>query len=166
MDRVQGVGCRKPAQVAWLTYLCTRPMTTDPKVTTLLKILIGVAWIDGQIQPEEREYLHRIAKEKGLENEPELQPLLQEFRPVKAAECYSWVNEYLGDQPTSEACQQLIEAISGLIYSDGTVDTSEAKLLTDLQLLDTAHPPSESVKSSMLTAIRNIYQRWVATLNA
>jgi uncharacterized tellurite resistance protein B-like protein len=58
-------------------------MTTDPKVTTLLKILIGVAWIDGQIQPEEREYLHRIAEEKGLENEPELQPLLHELRPVK-----------------------------------------------------------------------------------
>jgi uncharacterized tellurite resistance protein B-like protein len=141
-------------------------MTTDPKVTTLLKILIGVAWIDGQIQPEEREYLHRIAKEKGLENAPELQPLLHESRPVKAAECYGWVHEYLGDQPTAEACQELIESISGLIYSDGTVDTSEAKLLTDLQLLNTTYPPSESVKSSVLTAIRNIYQRWVATLNA
>ncbi|XHX80416.1 MAG: TerB family tellurite resistance protein [Stenomitos frigidus ULC029] len=140
-------------------------MTTDPKIKTLLKILIGVAWIDGQIQPEERAYLHRIAKENGLENEPEIQPLLHELRAVKSAECYSWVNEYLGDRPTSEACQQLIESISGLVYSDGTVETSEAKLLADLQLLDTAHHSSESVKNSVLTAIRNVYQRWVSTLN-
>jgi uncharacterized tellurite resistance protein B-like protein len=140
-------------------------MTSDPHVKTLLKILIGVAWIDGQIQPEERDYLHNIVKEKGLENEPEIQPLLYEFRPVKAAECYGWVKEYLGEHPTSEACQQLIEAISGLIYSDGTVDTSEAKLLTDLQLLDPAQASTESDKSPVLTAIRGVYQRWISTLN-
>ena len=140
-------------------------MTTDPKLKTLLKILIGVAWIDGQIQPEEREYLHKIVKEKGLENEPEIQPLLYEFRPIKATECYGWVKEYLGEHPTSEACQQLIEAISGLIYSDGTVDTSEAKLLTDLQLLDPAQAASEPGKSPVLTAIRGVYQRWISTLN-
>ena len=140
-------------------------MTTNPKLKTLLKILIGVAWIDGQIQPEEREYLHKIAEEKGLENEPDIQPLLYEFRPVKAAECYDWVKDYLGEHPTSEACQQLIEAISGLIYSDGTVDTSEAKLLTDLQLLDPAHAASEPGKSPVLRAIRSIYQRWLSSLN-
>jgi uncharacterized tellurite resistance protein B-like protein len=141
-------------------------MTTDPKTKTLLKILIGVAWIDGQIQPEEREYLHRVVKEKGLENEPDIQPLLYEFRPVKPAECYAWVHEYLGDHPTSEACQQLIEAISGLIYSDGTVDTSEAKLLTDLQLLDPTQAGHEPGKSPVLTAIRSVYQRWVSNLNS
>ncbi|XGV99880.1 MAG: TerB family tellurite resistance protein [Leptolyngbya sp. BL-A-14] len=140
-------------------------MTTDSKTKTLLKILIGVAWIDGQIQPEEREYLHRIVKEKGLQNEPEIQPLLYEFRPVKPAECYGWVNEYLGDHPTSEACQHLIEAISGLIYSDGSVDSSEAKLLTDLQHLDPAQVAADPGKSPVLTAIRNVYQRWVSTLN-
>lgn len=141
-------------------------MTTDPNLKTLLKILIGVAWIDGQIQPEEREYLHRIVKEKGLENEPEIQPLLYEFRPVKAAECYGWVSEYLGDRPTSEACQQLIEAISGLIYSDGMVDSAEAKMLTDLQLLDPANTVSETGQSPVLAAIRNVYQRWISTLNS
>lgn len=138
---------------------------TDPNVKTLLKILIGVAWIDGQIQPEEREYLHRIVQEKGLENDSDIQPLLSESRPVKAAECYGWVHEYLGDHPTSEACQQLIESISGLIYSDGTVDSSEAKLLTDLQLLDPAQASLESGKSPVLTAIRKVYQRWISALN-
>ncbi len=132
----------------------------------LLKILIGVAWLDGQIQPEERQYLHRIAQEKGLESEPEIQPLLHEFRPVKPEECYGWVNDYLGDRPTSEGCQQLIEAISGLIYSDGIVDTAEAKMLTNLQQLDPASTASEASHRPVLAAIRNVYQRWVSTLNS
>ncbi len=140
-------------------------MTADPKTKTLIKILIGVAWIDGQIQPEERDYLHRVVKEKGLENDSEIQPLLYEFRAVKSQECYDWVNEYLGDRPTSESCQQLIEAISGLIYSDGTVATAEAKLLTNLQRLDPASEAAEPGKSPVLVAIRNLYQRWVSTLN-
>jgi uncharacterized tellurite resistance protein B-like protein len=137
-------------------------MTLDPQVKNLVKILIGSAWLDGQIQPEEREYLHRIVQEQGVATDPEIQPLLYEFRPVKPEECYRWVQEFLGENPTSEQCQQLIEAISGLIYSDGTVATEEAKLLTDLQLRD---PHSESAASShhsVMTAIRNLYQRWVS----
>lgn len=141
-------------------------MASNPDVKTLLKILIGVAWLDGQIQPEERTYLHRIVSEKGLENEPEIQPLLHEFRAVKPEECYAWVKDYLGDRPTSEACQQLIEAISGLIYSDGIVDSAEAKMLTNLQQLDPASTSSESGYSPVLTAIRNVYQRWLSTLNS
>lgn len=140
-------------------------MISNPNGKTLFKILIGVAWIDGQIQPEERAYLHRIAAEKGLEHEPEIKSLLDESKIVKPEECYGWINEYLGDRPTSEACQQLIEAISGLIYTDGTVDSAEAKILTDLQLLDPAHASSDPVKSPVLTAIRSVYQRWLSTLN-
>lgn len=131
---------------------------------TLVKILIGTAWIDGKIQPEEREYLHRIAKEKGVAEEPDIQPLLYEFRPVAPAECYEWVKQYLGDRPTSEACQQLLEAISGLIYSDGTVATEEAKLLTELQMLDPTNEAGEHASNSVIRAIRNLYQRWVSKL--
>jgi hypothetical protein len=131
-------------------------------VKTLMKILIGTAWIDGKIQPEERDYLHRIAKEKGIANEPEIQPLLYEFRPVQPHECYAWVQEYLGENPTPEACQQLLEAISGLIYSDGTVATEEAKLLTELQTLGPGSGGHTS--NTVVGAIRNLYQSWMAKL--
>lgn len=133
-------------------------------VKTLMKILIGTAWIDGKIQPEEREYLHRIAKEKGVAEEPEIQPLLYEFRPVAPKECYEWVQQYLGDRPTTENCQQLLEAISGLIYSDGTVATEEAKLLTELQTLNPASESGDQANNSVMQAIRNLYQRWMAKL--
>lgn len=138
--------------------------TSTPDVKTLIKILIGTAWIDGKIQPEEREYLHRIAKEKGVAEDPEIQPFLYEFRPVKPTECYEWVRQYLGDRPTSEDCQQLLENISGLIYSDGTVDSEEAKLLTTLQNLDPGSDNGEQASNSVIKAIRKLYQQWVAKL--
>lgn len=77
-------------------------MTTDIK--TLIKILVGVAWLDGKIQPEERQYLYRVAQEKGIAGDSEIQPLLHELRAVKPEECYQWLRDYLGDRPTSETC--------------------------------------------------------------
>jgi hypothetical protein len=139
-------------------------MSVEAKdVKTLMKILIGAAWLDGKIQPEEREYLHRVVREKALENDPELAPFLYEFRPVKPEECYAWVRQYLGDRPTPEDCQQLMEAISGLIYSDGTVANEEAKLLTELQVLE-QEKGGGLEDSSILKAIRGLYQRWVSQL--
>jgi uncharacterized membrane protein YebE (DUF533 family) len=135
---------------------------TNPNVKNLIKILIGAAWLDGKIQPEERDYLHRIAKEKGVANEPEIQPLLYEFRPVKPSECYAWVQEYLGANPSKEACYELLEAISGLIYSDGTVDSEEAKLLNEIQMLDPGNVSQTS--NTVVKAIRNVYQRWISKL--
>lgn len=138
-------------------------MTTPAQTKQLLKILIGTAWIDGKIQPEERDYLHRVAKEQGVANDPDIQPLLYEFKPVQSAECYGWVQEYLGEHPSPETCQQLIEAISGLIYSDGEVANEEAKLLTNLQMIE-ANRGSAQPKD-VLKAIRSLYQRWIDKLD-
>lgn len=128
----------------------------------LLKILIGAAWIDGVIQPEERNYLHRVAKEHNLSQDPEIKPLLQEFVSVKPDQCYDWVRQYLGDRPSAEDCQNLIEASSALIYSDGEVAVEEAKFLHRIQLLtpeDDAGP--EPLQKTALRAIRKLYQNWV-----
>ena len=134
-------------------------------VKTLVKILIGAAWLDGKIQPEERQYLHRIAKEKGVADDREIQPLLHELRSVKPKECYEWVQEYLGDRPTPDTCQNLLEAISGLIYSDGAIADEEAKLLTRLQLLNAEGSHSDSLPEKLLSIIRKLYQRGASQLS-
>lgn len=136
-------------------------MVANSNVKQLVKILIGAAWIDGKIQPEERDYLQRVAKETGVADDPEIQPLLYELRAVPPDECYDWVNDYLGDRPNSEDYQHLIEAISALIYSDGDVATEEAKLLTRLQLLDPASSSPKSGTNNILKAIQKLYRRWV-----
>ncbi|MBW4527959.1 MAG: TerB family tellurite resistance protein [Phormidium tanganyikae FI6-MK23] len=129
---------------------------------TLVKILIGVAWLDGKIQPEERSYLQRIAKEKGVDNDREIQPILYELRSVKSEECYQWVQDYLGEHPTSERCHQLIEAISGLVYIDGSIDSEEANLLTRLQILESE--PASSLHTKVIATIRKLYQHGVSKI--
>jgi len=140
-------------------------MVLDSDIKILLKILVGVAWIDGKIQPEEREYLYRLAKEKDVDNDPELYPWLYEFRTVSPSQCYEWVQEYLGDRPSSEKCQNLIEAISALIYSDSDVTSEEAQLITTIQQLDPANHPPQSIQSTVLGSIQKLYKRWVLKQN-
>ncbi|NJK99786.1 MAG: TerB family tellurite resistance protein [Spirulinaceae cyanobacterium SM2_1_0] len=138
---------------------------TDSETRTkqLFKILIGVAWIDGTIQPEERQYLHQLANERGLAGDREIAALLTEAQPVPAAECYTWLREYLGDPPDRQAYPALVERLSALIYSDGQVDTEEAKLLAELQALDPAQQPPKSGLDKALTAIQSFYRRAVGS---
>ena len=136
----------------------------DTKAKNLMKILIGAAWLDGRIQPEERQYLHQIAQTEGLATDPEIQPLLYELRSVQQPEFYTWLREYLGDRPDTAACQDLIQAISGLIYSDGEVATEEAKLLTKLQSLE-SHSGDYASHSAVIKQIQKLYRRWVVSQN-
>jgi uncharacterized tellurite resistance protein B-like protein len=140
-------------------------MVTDSNVKNLVKILIGAAWIDGRIQPEERQYLREIAQAKGLSTDPEIKPWLYELVPVQPKECYAWVKEYLGDRPSLEDCESLIEAISGLIYSDGEVATEEARLLTKLQELAQLNDSAQPVYNALLRQIQKLYRRWVEVQN-
>ncbi len=140
-------------------------MVTHSNVKNLVKILIGAAWIDGRIQPEERQYLREIAQAKGLANDPEIKPWLYELVPVQPQECYDWVREYLGDRPSLEDCENLIEAISGLIYSDGEVATEEAKLLTTLQDLAKPNESNQPAYTVLLKQIQKLYRRWVEVQN-
>jgi len=136
-------------------------MVKNDSVKNLVKILIGAAWLDGRIQPEERQYIQQVAKETGVAADPELQPLLNEFRAVQPTECYEWVREYLGDRPSPEDSQSLLEAISGLIYRDGEVATEEARFLTKLQSLNSANDSPQPAYSSVLKSIQKLYRRWI-----
>lgn len=136
-------------------------METSSTTKQLVKILIGAAWIDGRIQPEERQYLQKVAAEKGVAEDPEIQPLLNELVAVSPNEFYTWVQAYLGEHPNAEDHQRLIEAISALIYSDGEVALEEAKLLTRLQQLDPSSEGNKSSYSPVLKAIQKLYRRWI-----
>ncbi|MBV8884116.1 MAG: TerB family tellurite resistance protein [Chroococcidiopsidaceae cyanobacterium CP_BM_RX_35] len=136
-------------------------MKKTDTVKKLVKILIGSAWLDGRIQPEERRYLYQIALKGGVATDPEIRPLLNEFKAVPPTQCYEWVRDHLGDHPSLEDHHELIETISGLIYSDGEVAIEEAKLLTRLQ---SAYQEDESPQpgySALLKEVQKLYRRWV-----
>ncbi len=130
-------------------------------VKQLVKILIGAAWLDGKIQPEERTYLNRLAQEKGVAQDPEIYPLLHDLRQVEATECYQWMKDYLGNSPSTADYQNLLESISGLIYSDSDIDTEEAKLLTQLQSLEPKNDTPQPVHNAVIKEIQKLYRRWV-----
>lgn len=136
-------------------------MIKKPDVKQLLKILIAAAWIDGKIQPEERQYLQQIAQEKGIATDPEIKPWLYELVPVKPEKCYEWVKEYLGSSPSAEDCQNLIEEIGGLIYSDGEVAIEEAKLLAVIQDLSNKSESNQKRSNLILKQVQKMYRRWV-----
>ena len=134
-------------------------MNKNTKTQQLIKILMGVAWIDGVIQTEEREYLRRIARAYQVENDPELKPFLSELKPIQAEECYRWLTDYLGENHREEEYQELLEALSGLIYSDGDVPIQEARLLTKLQELDPIYEQSKSPLDKLLEKIQKLYRK-------
>ncbi|MGB3761555.1 MAG: TerB family tellurite resistance protein [Rivularia sp. (in: cyanobacteria)] len=136
-------------------------MIKKPDVKQLLKVLIAAAWIDGKIQPEERQYLQQIAQEKGIATDPEIKPWLYELVPVKPDECFEWIKEYLGNSPTTEDCQNLIQEIGGLIYSDGEVAIEEAKLLAKIQDLSSKSESNQKRSNLILKQVQKMYRRWV-----
>ncbi len=135
-------------------------MLQETDYKALLKILIGVAWIDGRVQTEERDYLLKLAQEHHLAEDSELKPWLYGLRSVSIQECYRWIEEYLGQHPTPEGGNDLIEAISGLIYSDGEVASEEAKLVSRLLTANAAQPKPNPFAESMFKAMQQLYQRW------
>lgn len=136
-------------------------MSTTAKTKQLLKILVGTAWIDGMIQTEEREFLKKMATESGLNNDPEIQSLLSEIKPVTANECYQWLEDYLGDNHRQKDYDDLLEAISALVYSDGDIDIQEAKLLSRLQDLDPEQTSQQSIFDRLLKSIRQLYHQGI-----
>ncbi len=140
-------------------------MIKNPDVKQLLKILIAAAWLDGKIQPEERQYLQQIAQEKNIATDPEIKPWLYELVPVKPEECYEWIKEYLGSSPSAEDCQNLIQEIGGLIYSDGEVGIEEAKLLAKIQDLSDKSESNQKRSNMILKQVQKMYRRWVKVQN-
>ena len=125
----------------------------------ILKILIGAAWIDGVIQPQERAYLRRVAEDFQLADDLEIRPLLTELKPIQPVECYQWLEEYFGENHTVREYHQLLEKISALVYSDGYVDVREAKLIEAIQSCDPVNPDCKnSIWDRMLRKIQKLYK--------
>lgn len=142
-------------------------MASQSDRKTLLKILIGTAWLDGEIQLEERNHLNRVAEEVGLAEDADIRSLLHGLVEVKPQQCYEWVESYLGDHPTLDDCRRLMESISALIYSDGVVDLEEAKLLNHLQTFSlqgfaAKGGPSASISQGFVHTLRQFYRSLLA----
>lgn len=124
----------------------------------LLEILVAIAWIDGEIQPEEREFLEKIAVQQDLKSATELQELLDKYRNSSSDRCYQLLKQYLGSNPQPADYDNLLSAVSKLIYSDDDIATEEASLLTKIQDLNPQNLKSNSTFDRVIGKIQKLYQ--------
>ena len=127
----------------------------------LFKILVAVAWIDGEIQSEEKDFLRKIAAEQNLEFS---EALLTNHQATSSEECYNLLRQYLGSHPNSEDYYNLLSAVSTLIYSDNDIATEEASLLTQIQSLDPQNSASNSTFDKLIGKIQKLYQKGVKSV--
>jgi uncharacterized tellurite resistance protein B-like protein len=137
-------------------------MNTLDKNKQIFKILFAAAWIDGVIQKEEREYLQTLAKEQNLSEDGEIKLILSEAKPITPEECHNWLEDYLGNNPSVDDHQNLLEAISAIIYKDGDVQTQEAQLLSELQSLEPTLETRNSAFDKILRTIQKLYRQAVS----
>ena len=131
---------------------------TNNNSQDLFKILVAVAWIDGEIQTEEQVFLTKIATEHNLEL-PE--NLFTTPQVTSTAQCYDLLKSYLGSNPHAEDYQNLLSAVSSLIYSDNDIAIEEASLLTQMQNLDPQNMTSNSTFDKLISKIQKLYQQGV-----
>ena len=67
--------------------------------------------------------------------------------------------------PNPGRLRNLIEAISGLIYSDGDVAVEEARLLSQLEELSKSSRANPAAPTTLLKQIQKLYRRWVDIQN-
>ncbi len=130
----------------------------------LFEILVAVAWLDGEIQPEEQAYLNKLAADRAWSKDVTVQQLLSNQQSVSSTQCYELLRNYLGANPSLADYQDLFTKISSLIYSDENIATEEARLLTQLQELDPQNLTSNSVFDKVLAKIQQLYKKAVASV--
>ena len=123
----------------------------------LLEILVAVAWIDGEIQPEERKLIEKIAAERNIES-TKVQDLLSNKRDSSLSRCYQLLEQYLGTSPEPKDYDNLLSAVSSLIYSDSDIATEEADLLTKMQNIDPQNYQKRSTLDKVIGKIQKLYR--------
>jgi hypothetical protein len=125
----------------------------------LWEILLAVAWIDGEIQAEEKAFLSKIAAEQNLTLSEDLFTTNQ---VTSINHCYDLFQKYLGSNPTPQDYENLLSAVSTLIYSDNDIAIEEASILTKMQNLNSHNLGSHSTFDKLIGKIQKLYQAGVS----
>jgi hypothetical protein len=104
----------------------------------LMQIVIGSAWVDGQMEPREAAYLAKLLEHYRLTQDKELQRSLTTAVPMQQTE--KWLREYLFGTTEAER-QRALVAIAKLVMIDDEVSDTEHQLLDDYYEMMAQFPP-------------------------
>ncbi|MEN9269128.1 MAG: hypothetical protein Q6L49_00020 [Thermostichales cyanobacterium HHBFW_bins_127] len=129
-------------------------MATEKALATL-KVLLGAAWADGSLQPEELPILKRAVQQLGLKDYPQLRQLIQ--TPMSGEDYRQAFREYLAFYPSQEERQTLLELVRELIYVDDQISPEESTILEQLrQSLQDLEPEDDNLN---LSQFQNLFSR-------
>ncbi len=92
----------------------------------ILQILMGSAWADQQLEPQEVSYLHKLLQRYHLSQDTELQALLE--KPVSSKQTEKWIIAYLKHADEEER-MSLLAKMGNVLIADDNVSDSEHDLL-------------------------------------
>lgn len=134
----------------------------------ILKILIGSAWADRHLEPEEIRYLETVLERYQLQQDPELRSLLT--TPVSLEQTELWIVSYLQDTTETERLK-LLAAIGNLLISDHVVSSVEHDLLDDFHDIMASVPaqseaakPVETIAPSIAQQLGKFFRRVAETV--
>ncbi|PZD73978.1 hypothetical protein C1752_01726 [Acaryochloris thomasi RCC1774] len=115
----------------------------------ILQILMGSAWADQHLEPQEVSYLQNLLQRYHLSHDSELQSLLE--NPVSPQQTENWIVAYLRNADEEERLI-LLAKIGKLLISDDDVSDSEHDLLDRYyELMDRTPHHSEAIPKLVKT---------------
>ena len=125
-----------------------------------LKILIGSAWADGVLEPEEQKILTAALQRYGETYDRELKHLLEQ--PVSLQQTERWISQYLADATETER-QALLGAIGRVLFADREVTDEEHMLLDDFHSMMGSIPAHIEVPE-LAKSVGNFVKKAVRTI--
>jgi hypothetical protein len=114
----------------------------------LMQIVIGSAWVDGQMEPREAAYLAKLLEHYRLTQDQDLQRSLTSAVPMQQTE--KWMREYLFGTTEAER-QRALVAIAKLVIIDDNVSDTEHQLLDDYYEMMAQFPPLPDIAPAVRT---------------
>lgn len=133
----------------------------EEKALATLKVILGAAWADGSLQPEELPILKRAVQHLGLSDYPNLRQLIQ--TPMTGEDYRQAFRDYLSFYPSQEERQTLLNLVTELVYIDDQISPEESTILEQLrQSLHDLEPEDDNLN---LSQFQNLFSRLLERLH-
>ena len=124
------------------------PARPDPVVVAACALLLEIAHADSVFRPEERERIARHVRDEMGDRDEDLREVfrLAEEERRESVDLYHFT-QLLKDHLSRDERLKLVEALWGVVYSDGSLSEVESHLARRIaELLGFQHPEVQAVK--------------------
>ena len=136
-------------------------MDVENRHRLILKILIGAAWADRQLEPQEVEYIKTILQRYQLTDDVELLELLG--TPIPPEQTDLWILTYLQDS-TEEERMKLLAQMGEVLIADNIVSDLEHELLDEYYELMTRIPAHPDATPETVPALGKFVRRVIQSV--